>query len=98
MEGEQYQNWIWHTLYFLECRNAPKGKITGMVTREKLIQFIQELEKESWEKATTLEKQDGDIDPPLTRVQIANHIRGLKGRKLIKEYKNSKDEPCLRTI
>lgn len=98
MVDEQYQNWIWHTLYFLERRNAPKGKITGMVTRENLIQFIQELEKESWEKATTLEKQDGDIEPPLTRVQIANHIRGLKGRKLIKEYKNSKSEPCLRTI
>jgi hypothetical protein len=41
MEGEHYQNWIWHTLYFLERMNAPKGKITGMVTREKLIQFIQ---------------------------------------------------------
>ena len=98
MADEQYQNWIWHTLYMLERRNAQKGKIIGMVTREELIQTIQELEKEGWERATDLEKEDGEIDPPRTKVQIANAIRGLRGRTLIREYKNKDGIKCLRTL
>ena len=98
MVNESYQNWIWHTLYFLERRNAPKNKTTGMVTREELINFILEVEKEAWEQATELEKQDGDVDPPRIRVQIANSIRGLYGRKLIREYKNKEGVTCIKTI
>ena len=96
--GEQYQNWIYYITYHLECKNALKNKITGMVTRKELIEYIRQIEKDEWLLSTDLEKQDGEVDLPHTRVQIANAIKGLKGRKLVKEYKNRKGELCIRTI
>lgn len=98
MKGESYQNWLYHTLYYLQRRKAPKGKIIGMVTKEEFITYIQKLEKKGWEQATTLEKEYGEIDPPKTKVQINNSLRGLKGRKLIREYKNKEGTKCIRTL
>ena len=97
MTNTEYQNWLWHMLYYLERKNAPKGKITGMVTLDEFITFIHEEEIYAWEMATSLEKRDGEIDPPRNRTQIHNHLRGLEGRKLIRKYKNKDGEICLKT-
>ena len=96
MSSKEFQNWLFHTLYYIECKNAPQGKICGMVTREDFMNKIQEIEEKGWEEMTDHEKED--FDPPHSKVQIAGAIKALKHRKLIKEYKNSKGEKCLRTL
>lgn len=95
---ETYQNWVWHILYHLERRNAKKDKIIGMVTMDELINYIQEIEKVEWEQVTPFEKEYGGITPPHSRVQIQNSLRGLKNRKLIKEYSNKEGTKCIQTI
>ena len=96
MSSKAFQNWLFHALYSMECENASHGKCVGMVTREEFVNNIQEFEEKNWEEMTDHEKED--FDPPHSKVQIAGAIKALKHRQLIKEYKNSKGEKCLRTL